>query len=190
MSAVIRPSFPPRVPLLTAEEFVKRYPNHWVELVDGVVQEVPMPGFEHGMVVLTAGRLVGNYVADHSLGRVVSNDTYFVTRRDPYTVRGMDVAYISYARLPRGPVPRGALEVAPELVVEVRSPTDAWTDVFAKVEEYLAAGVGVVLVADPERGTVSACRRGPSQEDFGAGDTLTVPDVLPGFAVPVARLFE
>ena len=74
--------------------------------------------------------------------------------------------------------------------MEVRSPSDAWTDVFAKVEEYLAAGVSVVLVVDPEKGTVSACRPGPRQEDFHAGDTLTVPDVLPGFAVEVARLFE
>jgi len=190
MSAVIRPSAPPTVPLLTAEEFVKRYPKHWVELVDGVVKGVTMPGFEHGMVVLTAARLIGNYVADHSLGRVVSNDTYFVTRRDPYTVRGMDVAYVSYARLPKGPVPRGALEVAPELVVEVRSPSDAWTDVFAKVEEYIAAGVGVVIVLDPEKRSVSACRPNVNQEDFQAGDMLTIPDVLPGFAVEVARLFE
>jgi Uma2 family endonuclease len=190
MSAVSRPSIPPIIPLLTGEEFAKRYPKHWVELVDGIVKEVAMPGFEHGMVVVTIARLLGNFVADHSLGRVVSNDTYFYTRHAPDVVRGMDVAYISYARLPKGPVPRGPLDVAPELVVEVRSPYDAWTDVFAKVEEYLAAGVPVVLVADPEKGTVSALRKGPTQEDFHDGDTLTVPDVLPGFAVEVARLFE
>ena len=190
MSAVIRPSAPCALPLLTAEAFVERYPKHWVELVDGFVKGVTMPGFEHGMVVLTVARLIGNHVADHSLGRVVSNDTYFITRRDPDVVRGMDVAYISYARLPRGPVPQGALEVAPELVVEVRSPSDSWTDVFAKVEEYLAARVGVVIVLDPEKRTASACRRNADQVDFHVGDTLTVPDVLPGFAVEVSRLFE
>ena len=124
------------------------------------------------------------------MGRILTNDTHFITRRQPDAVRGMDVAYISYARLPRGPLPRGPLEVAPELIVEVRSPSDAWTDVFAKVEEYLAASVSVVLVLDPEKGTISACRKGPTQEDFNIGDTLTVPDVLPGFAVEVAWLFE
>ena len=149
-----------------------------------------MPGFEHGMVVLMAGRLIGNYVADHSLGRVVSNDTYFVTRRDPYTVRGMDVAYVSYTRLPKGPVPRGALEVIPELVVEVRSPSDAWTDVFTKVEEYLGLGVGVVIVLDPEKQTASTCRKNANQKDYFVGDTLTLPDVLPGFTVQIASLFE
>ena len=176
--------------LMTAEEFVRRYPKHWVELVDGVVKEVAMPGFEHSVVVLTIARLIGNHVADRSLGRVVSNDTFFVTRRISETVRGMDVGYISYARLPKGPIPRGPLEVAPELVVEVRSPSDSWTDLFAKVEEYIAAGVGVVVVLDPEKQTASVCRPNADQTDFHVGDTLTIPDVLPGFAVAVSRLFE
>lgn len=80
--------------------------------------------------------------------------------------------------------------VLPELVAEVRSPSDAWTVVFAKVEDYLGAGVNVVLVLDPETRTVMICRPGPTQTTLKAGDTLTVPDVLPGFAVEVARLFE
>ena len=190
MSAVIRPSLPPSIPLLTGEEFVKRYPDHYVELVKGVVKEIPMPGGEHGAVCGAIARLIGVFVAGHELGRVLTNDTFVYTQRDPDCIRGMDVAYFSYARLPRGRVPRGTLEVLPELVAEVRSPSDTWNDVFAKVEEYLAAGVSVVLVANPEKGTVSALRKGPTQEDFHAGDTLTVPDVLPGFAVEVARLFE
>ena len=190
MSAVIRPSIPCAVPLLTAEEFVKRYPKHYVELVKGVVKEVPMAGVEHGVINSNIGYFLADYVRKNDLGRVVSNDTYFITRRNPDVVRGMDIGYISYARLPKGPVPRGALDVAPELIVEVRSPSDAWTDVFAKVEEYLAAGVGVVVVLDPEKRSASACRRNADQQDFFVGDTLTVPDVLPGFAVPVAVLFE
>jgi Uma2 family endonuclease len=78
----------------------------------------------------------------------------------------------------------------PELVAEVRSPSDMWTALFAKVEEYFAAGVNVVLVLDPETRTVMVCRPGPTQQSLNIGDTLTVPDVLPGFAVPVAVLFE
>ena len=190
MSAVLDPSTPCAVPLLTAEEFFRRYPDHYVELVKGVVKEIPMPGGEHGYVCGVIAWRIMNFVIDRDLGRVFINDTFVLTERDPDSIRGMDVAYVSYSRLPKGPVPCGTLEVLPELVAEVRSPTDTWTDVFAKVEEYLAAGVSVVLVADPEKGTVSACRKGPTQQDFQAGDTLTVPDVLPGFAVPVAVLFE
>ena len=190
MSAVIRPSVPPTVPLLTAEEFVRRHPKHLVELVDGVVKGVAMPGFEHGMVDTNIAFFLSDHVRKHELGRVVCNDTYLVIRRNPDTVRGMDVAYVSYARLPKGPVPKGALEVAPELIVEARFPSDKWTDVFAKVEEYTTAGVGAVMVLDPETKTVSVCRPNADQEDFRAGDMLVIPDVLPGFAVEVARLFE
>ena len=62
---------------------------------------------------------------EHNLGHVVSNDSGVVTERDPDTVRGADVAFYSYGRVPPGPFPRGYLAVAPELVFEVRSPTIA-----------------------------------------------------------------
>lgn len=193
MTTVIAPALspqPPAPPLMTAEEFFRRYPNHNVELVRGVVKELPMPGTEHGAICQAMARVLGNHVVDHSLGRVLINDTHFITRHNPDEIRGMDVAYISYARLPKGPLPRGPLEIPPELIVEARSPSDLWTDVFAKVEEYIQAGVGLVVVLDAEKKTASVCRPGPVQTDFYVGDTLTVPDVLPGFAVEVARLFE
>lgn len=178
------------VALMTAEEFCARYPNHHVELVRGVVREVPMPGVEHGLVTANCVYFLSDFVRRSDLGRVVCNDTYVITGRDPDTVRGVDVGYISYTRLPRGPAPKGPLPVAPELAVEVRSPSDAWTDVFAKAEEYFATGVNVVLLIDPQRRIVAVCRTGPAQQDLTDADTLTLPDILPGFAVPVARLFE
>ena len=71
-----------------------------------------------------------------------------------------------------------------------RGTTDAWTNAFGKVDEYIGAGVGVVVVLDPEKRTASAYRPNTQQEDFHVGYTLIIPDVLPGFAVPVAALFE
>lgn len=176
--------------LMTAEEFFARYPNHHVELVRGVVREVPMPTGRHGGVT---ARLTGElyvYLAANDVGRVVCNDTYVITGRDPDTVRGVDVGYISYSRIPKGALPDGPLPVAPELAAEVRSPSDAWTELFAKAEEYFATGVNVVLLIDPQRGIVAVCRPGPVQTDLTVADTLTLPDILPGFALPVARLFE
>jgi len=184
------PPVSPPQPLLTADEFCRLYPDHRVDLVAGVVQEVPMPGIEHGFICMLFGHLLTSHVLARDVGRVLGNDTWFLTRRSPDGVRGMDVCYISYARLPRGPLPKGRLEITPELVVEVRSPSDTWTDVFAKVVEYLRAGVDVVAVIDPETRTVSVCRPRMLQEILREADTLTLPDVLPGFAVPVARLFE
>ena len=69
------------------------------------------------------------------------------------SVRGGDVVFYSYTRLPRGPIPEGYLEVVPELVFEVRSPSDRWAKITAKVGEYLDAGVLVACVLDPAKAT-------------------------------------
>lgn len=174
---------------LTAAEFMARPENVRAELVRGVVTEAPMPGFEHGKVCLTIGALIYLHAEAHDLGHVTSNDTSVQTERNPDTVRGGDVCFWSYERLPKGSVPRGLAPAAPDLVVEVRSPSDLWTDLFAKVEEYLAAGVRVVVVIDPESRTASVCRPGQSQEMLRQEDALTIPDVLPGFSMPLGKLF-
>lgn len=176
--------------LMTAEEFYPRYPDHHVELVRGVVKEVPTPGGRHGKVANNFAYFLADFTRKHDLGHVVGNDTFIITGRGPDTVLGADVAYASYARISGGPLPDGPLPAPPELAVEVRSPSDAWTDVFARAEEYFAAGVNVVLIIDPGRQMVAVCRPGPAQEDLTAADTLTLPDILPGFALPVARIFE
>ncbi len=91
--------------------------------------------------------------------------------------------------MPQGPIPED-LKVPPELVVEVRSPTDRWGQLFGKVSEYLGAGVVVVVIVDPNTETVSVYRDDGRQQILTTTDELTLPDVLPGFAVSVARFFE
>ena len=83
------------------------------------------------------------------------------------------------------------LEVAPELVIEVRSPTDRNSEVLAKVSEYLAADVAVVVVLDPALELAAVHRESDGfPQRFSNGDELTLPDVLPGFSVPVKKFFE
>ena len=82
------------------------------------------------------------------------------------------------------------LEVAPELVIEVRSPSDLWTDALEKVLDYLRIGVRAVVILDPKTESASVFRSGARQETFEKDQILTIEDVLPGFAVPVARFFE
>lgn len=180
----------PKDSLLTAEQFMQLYGHTNLELIDGAVKELPMPGFDHGLICATIVYLLNDHVLPNKLGRVVSNDTFLVTRQSPDRARGMDVAYFSYARQPKGTRPVGLPDACPELVFEVRSPTDTWTEVFTKVVEYLKVGVDVVVVVDPETRTASVYRPNALQETFRDADMLTVPDVLPGFAVGVARLFE
>lgn len=181
------PGAPPPPGGMTVEEFVHRYPEGTTELVNGVVKEYPVAGLNHGKLCIRIGSLILGHVDAHDLGQVMSNDSR--VRTGPDSVRGADVMYYSYERLPRNePVPEGMHALAPDLVVEVKSPSDLWTDLFAKVVEYLRAGVRVVVLVDPGTTTVSLYR-GSGQVILHAGDELTLPDVLPGFAVPVARLF-
>lgn len=185
---------------LTVAEFLAKYGHcSGVELVRGRVVWAGQPAglsrgalvleFKHDVVSSRAAKAVTDFVEANALGWVAINDTFVTVNEDDGYVRGADVLFVSYARLPRGPIP-DQLPVAPELVVEVRSPTDRWGQLFGKVGEYLAAGVTAVVVIDPNTETVSVYRDATGQQIFTTTDELTLPDVLPGFAVPVRRFFE
>jgi Uma2 family endonuclease len=175
---------------MTVEEFFRLHGHESnVELVRGQIVRHPMAGAKRGFINSNATALIRDFVRSHRLGRVMSNDTLVRVATD--TARGADVCYVSYAKLPAGvPLPEGVLEVPPELFVEVKSPSDLWTDLLGKVLDYLRAGVGVVLVIDPKTESVSVFRPGERQEIFEKDEPLTIPDVFPGFEAPVARFFE
>src|SRR5262249_28420667 len=121
---------------------------------------------------------------------VVGNDSGVITERDPDTVRGADVAFYSYQRVPPGPLPRRYLAVVPELVFEVRSPSDRWSHILEKVVEYLQAGVTLVCVLDEVTETARVYRADQPEQVFTADQDLTLPEVLPDFRLPVRRFFE
>lgn len=177
--------------LLTAEEFGRRPdPGYPEELVRGRIVDMPPPDRMHGYVCLKVGRRFGAFVDDHDLGRVMSNDSGVITERGPDTVRGADVVYYSYARLPRGPLKSGYGPEVPELIVEVRSSSDRWRDIHEKVAEYLAAGVLLVVVLDPGPKTAHVFSTDEAPRFLNADDELTLPGVLDGFAVRVGSFFE
>jgi Uma2 family endonuclease len=177
--------------LMTAKEFGQRPdPGYPEELVQGRVVGMPPPDRRHGYVCLKAGRMFGNFVDEHDLGRVMSNDSGVITERDPDTVRGADVAYYSYARLPKGPLPAGYGPEVPELVVEVRSANDGWSEILEKVAEYLRAGVLMVVVLDPRPQTAHVFDVTDPPRTLGPEDELVLPGILDGFRVRVGRFFE
>jgi Uma2 family endonuclease len=178
-------------PLLTAEEYL-RLPDDGrpTELVRGRVVEMNVPTPRHGEICLQAGYLLRRFLEDHPLGRVASNDGGVVTERNPDTLRGADVSFYSYQRVPRGPLPRGYLGVVPELVFEVRSPTDRRAAVLAKVAEYLEAGVTLVCVLDEQAMTATVYHADRPEHTFAADEELDLSEALPGFRVAVGRFFE
>ncbi len=177
--------------LLTVEEYAQMPDDgRRTELVRGRIIEVPPTNYLHGLTCVAVVMALGNWVAQRKLGRVVSNDSGIVTERNPDTLRGADVAYYSYARIPLGANPGQYPDVPPEIVIEIRSPSDRWKDIREKVAEYLELGVSIVCVIDPE--LQKAWLYDPDQPDriVGPDGELTFPECLPDFSVPMRSLFE
>jgi len=200
MSSTFAPS-PPTVPpprpsrkLLTIADVAalpRTLPSGDVryELDDGRLIIMPPPGDIHGAVqsnVVTQLKVQGEF---RGLGRARA-EVGLVLRTNPDRLTGPDAVFVTAALLPLKRSKEGYLETIPDLVVEVRSPNDTGPEVQAKVDEYLAAGVRVVWVADPKSQTVMAHRANQAPQAFGPFDSLTVPDVIPSFQIPVADLFR
>lgn len=177
--------------LLTAEEY-GHLPDdgRLTELVRGNVVELNRPFTSHGYFMNRVGYLLTQFVEQRGLGRIVVGEPGVLTLRDPDTVRGPDVAYYSFERIPRGPLPKGYWPASPELVVEIRSEDDRWKDILQKVGEHLGANVLTVAVVDPESQHVHLYSADKETVILNSGDKLAIPDLLPGFEVVVGRLFE
>jgi Uma2 family endonuclease len=176
--------------LMTAEEFGQRPdPGYPEELVQGRIVAMPPPDRRHGIICNKAGRILGDFAEEHDLGHMM-NGSGVITKRDPDTVRGADVAYYSYARLPKGPLPAGYGPEVPELVIEVRSSNDSWRDTQIKIGEYLKAGVLKVIVLDPRSRKAHVYSVDDEPAVLGPEDELTIPDLLGDFRVAVHRFFD
>jgi Uma2 family endonuclease len=178
------------VGLITASEFGRMPdPGYPTELVKGRIVRMSPPSFRHG---LTCGNIyfaIRQFLQRNDLGRVVSNDSGVVTERDPDTVRGADVAFYGYERLPREATIDVYPDVPPDAAFEVRSPSEGRGKLLEKVAEYLNAGVTVVCVLDPETETIVIYRADVDEVRLSAEQELSLPDVLPGFTCRVASLF-
>src|SRR5262249_34531509 len=124
-------------------------------------------------------------------GQVVSNDSGVPTEKDPDTVRGADVAFYSYARVPKGPFPaRQYLKVLPEVIFEVKSPGDTWPENLARVAEYLRAGVDVVCVLDEQTETLTTYRKNELQQTIGSDEEFSLPTFFGNFRIVIRKFFE
>jgi Uma2 family endonuclease len=177
--------------LLTAEEYAELPDNDRpTELVQGQVIVMAPPGSRHGELCFRAGYLLQRFLDDHDLGRVLTNDSGIITERNPDTVRGADVAFYSYQRFPKGPMLAGLPLVAPELVFEVLSPSDRWSEVHVKVAEYLHAGVLAVCVVDDSNKRIHIFHANRPSQVIGSHDEISLPEILPDFRLPVLKMFE
>ena len=176
---------------LSEEEFLARHGDEsHIELIDGLVVRYDRGGSQSAYIGANIAFELSRHVDRLYLGRLAINDTFVRVRSSPVRIRCVDVLYLSYAKWPADrPFDDGPCPDTPELVAELKSPAITWVQMFDKVVDFLTAGVVVVLVLDTANDTVTAYRRDTAPESFRMGSDLTIPDVLPGFSVPVASLF-
>jgi Uma2 family endonuclease len=179
----------PETRLITGDELAAMGDIGPCELMEGRIVPMTPTGEEHGGYEINFGVALQSFVQSTRLGKVRVGEVGIYTHRDPDTVRGADVLFISNERYARKQSP-GFLDVAADLVVEVPSPNDTWTEVTQKLREYFVIGVRLVWVADPEAHCVYAYRSLTDVREFTENDDLPGDDVLPGFSVKVAELFE
>ena len=113
------------------------------EVIKGRLKELAPAGGEHGYLEAE----VAFKLKEVEHGYVLVGEVGIVISRNPLTVRAADIVYVSKDRLKS--VPKGMLEVPPDLVVEIISPSNTFEEVEEKVADYLNFGVGRVLLIDP-----------------------------------------
>lgn len=174
----------------TAEELLA-LPDDGVrrELISGEVKMMTPAGHTHGEIAMEIALALGNYVKSERLGKVYAAETGFKLESDPDMVRAPDVAFISTARLP-APDFAGYPEMAPDLAVEVLSPSDAFVEVEEKARCWLEHGSREVWVIDPQNRRVLVYRPDGAIRDLSPEDTLEGGELLPGFRLRVEDIFK
>ena len=165
------------------------------ELVEGVLVQMTPPGGEHGVLTFEIGAALGAFVKAGQLGQVLTGEPGFLISRagQPDTVLAPDVAFVRAERIPaRGsPERKGYWRLAPDLVVEVASPSQRKNELAAKALAWLSAGVQLVWVVWPEAQQVDAWLPGADRpaRTYAASETLEGGAVLPAFRLDLAALF-
>lgn len=177
--------------LLTADDLL-RLNSQGVkgELIRGVLHETVSVGEEHGHIAGILITFLNIHIRPKRLGRTGGTDVGVKIQRDPDTVREPDVYYVSAERLPLDVRVQGYLEVVPELVVEIVSPSDSDADVREKIAMWLELGVSMALEVRPASRSIAVHRPGAPAVTLTGDDTLDGGDVLPGFSLPLSEIFD
>jgi Uma2 family endonuclease len=173
---------------ITAEELL-RMGEGKRELVLGEVVELTPPGIRHGRIQTQVAHLLKGFVDEAGTDDYVTTESGYKLTFGPDTVRAPDVAVVCAARTADYEDEIGYLPFAPDLAVEVVSPSDSFTDVETKARMWIAHGARLVWVVEPDSRRVLVYERGKDRRDLGEDDVLEAGELLPGFSVTVSRLF-
>jgi len=174
--------------LLTADQAARTIRTEGVwELWDGVAVIHDPAGGGSGPLGVALGARLFAAIQGRARGWVGDADTGYLLRRDPDRLLAPDVSYVSRERLAAWPR-KGFVEAVPDLVAEIRSPSDSWAHVVERGGIWIAHGVSVVWLVDPLARRVLTLRPLEEPEEVGPEGTFTATPVLPDLSIPVADL--
>ena len=178
-------------PMITAEEFLA-FPASDVkaELVRGELRMTPPAGGPHGGVGANLIGMLWSYVRTLNLGRVFGDATGYELVQLPHTVRVPDASFVRAARLPDTGIEPGLLRFAPDLAIEVLSPSETASELEEKLHDYLSSGTALIWIVDPAPRTVMIVGADAPVRWLREEDTLDGGAVIPGFSCKVAEIFE
>ena len=180
----------PKKPM-TLEEFYAYHPDdRKYELQAGFVLSEPHPGGRHGRVCLRIALLLETFVEARGLGFTFIGEAGYLLALDPPTVLIPDVSYLSLARGRKQVASTIPFHGAPDLAIEVLSPSNRAGEIGRKVAAYAAAGCPLVWILDPKRRTVTLHQGAAASRVLWEDDVLDGGSVIPGVSVRVRELFR
>lgn len=161
------------------------------ELVRGDLLMMSPASPKQGRYAMRLGSALQQHVEAHDLGEVYTAEPGFQLQPEPEAiVRAPDLAFVRKERIPPPENESGFWSLAPDLVVEIISPSETAVQVQAKVQDYLNAGSRLIWLVYPETRTVVEYRADGSMRLYANNDTLDGADVIPGFRYPLELLFR
>ncbi len=190
MSVAVAANEPPDE-MLTLEQFAEMDFGQVAELIKGKVKLSGNNNPDHSEVLGNITLPLKSFVRERRFGKVFVGDVTVLVRRGPDTGRGIDLAVVSHDRLRNQPPGASALHVAPELAVEIMSPSNTWEDVMEKITEYFEIGVIEIWVISVRLRMATVFRSATDSKGYtlARADSLSCPDLLPGFALALSEVF-
>lgn len=158
------------------------------ELINGEIVHRMPAGHVHGLLEALLASSLFNFVYPRQIGQVLAGEVGIYTRRNPDSVRAADVAFISNERLQQVQS-RSFLDISPELIVEIMSPDDRWSEIHKKLTEYFAVDVTLIWIVDPKLEQIHVYRSLDDVTRLTKDDNLTGENILPEFSVPLTEIF-
>ena len=174
--------------LITGDELLAMGDIGRCELIDGEIVRMSPTGEVHGYLESRLTFFLYGFNQETQAGWILGGEVGIYIQRNPDRIRGADLAFWSRGRLPDGPS-TGFSGVAPDLIVEILSPTDRWAGMRQKIDDYFSIGVGELWIIGPEDEAVFVYRSATRRTALHRGDTLVGSGSLDGFTLPVAELF-